>query len=85
VFFIVFVSKNFPDSNFVPPLIYAMLGSSKDVAVGTAAVISLLLASVISDEVSPTEKPELYMGLAMTAAFFAGVFQAAMGIFRYKL
>jgi len=69
-------------SNFVPPLIYAMLGSSKDVAVGTTAVISLLLASVISDEVSPTEKPELYIGLAMTAAFFAGVFQAALGIFR---
>eukprot|EP00253_Pinus_taeda_P004366 PITA_04366 len=69
-------------SSFVPPLIYAMLGSSKDLAVGTIAVVSLLLGSVIGDAVSPTEKPELYIGLAMTATFFAGVFQAALGIFR---
>jgi len=56
-------------SSFVPPLIYAMLGSSKDLAVGTIAVVSLLLASLISDEVSPTENPELYIALALTATF----------------
>lgn len=69
-------------ASFVPPLIYAMLGSSKDLAAGTIAVVSLLLGSVIGDTVSPTEKPELYIRLAMTATFFAGVFQAALGIFR---
>lgn len=69
-------------SSFVPPLIYAMLGSSKDLAVGTIAIVSLLLASVLGETVSPTENPELYIGLAMTATFFAGVFQAALGIFR---
>eukprot|EP00253_Pinus_taeda_P004367 PITA_04367 len=69
-------------SSFVPPLIYAMLGSSKDLAVGTIAVVSLLLGSVIGDAVSPTEKPELYIGLAITATFLVGVFQAALGIFR---
>lgn len=69
-------------ASFVPPLIYAMLGSSKDLAVGTIAVVSLLLGSVIGDEVSPTENSELYITLAITATFFAGVFQAALGIFR---
>jgi len=85
VFLIGFAFNFFSDSSFVPPLIYAMLGSSKDLAVGTIAVVSLLLASLISDEVSPTENPELYIALAMSATFFAGVFQAALGIFRYNL
>ncbi|KAH9290443.1 hypothetical protein KI387_034560 [Taxus chinensis] len=69
-------------SSFVPPLVYAMLGTSKDIAVGTVAVVSLLLASVLTDEVSPIHNPELYIQLALTATFFAGVFQAGLGIFR---
>ncbi|GLJ36251.1 hypothetical protein SUGI_0727770 [Cryptomeria japonica] len=69
-------------SSFVPPLVYAMLGTSKDIAVGTVAVVSLLLASMLGDEVSPTANPELYLQLALTATFFAGVFQASLGIFR---
>lgn len=69
-------------SSFVPPLIYAILGTSKDMAVGTVAVVSLLLASILTDEVSPTHNPELYMQLALSATFFAGVFQACLGIFR---
>lgn len=75
----------FTDSSFVPPLVYAMLGTSRDVAVGTVAVVSLLLASMLSDEVSPTTNPELYMQLALTATFLAGVFQATLGIFRLEL
>ena len=73
------------DSIFVASLIYAMLGSSKDLAVGTIAVVSLLLGSELGEAVSPTENSELYIGLALTTTFFAGVFQAALGIFRYKL
>ncbi|XP_057839869.2 sulfate transporter 3.1 [Cryptomeria japonica] len=69
-------------SSFVPPLIYAMLGTSKDMAVGTVAVVSLLLTSMLTDEVSPITNPALYMQLALTATFFAGVFQASLGIFR---
>nr|ABK26681.1 unknown [Picea sitchensis] len=69
-------------SSFVPPLIYAILGSSTDLAVGTIAVVSILLASMLSHEVSPIHNPELYVRLAMTATFFAGVFQASLGIFR---
>lgn len=69
-------------SSFVPPLVYAMMGSSRDLAVGTVAVASLLMASMLGKEVSATENPTLYLHLAFTATFFAGVFQAALGLLR---
>ncbi|KAB5537877.1 hypothetical protein DKX38_015410 [Salix brachista] len=69
-------------SSFVPPLVYAMLGSSKDLAVGTVAVASLLIASMLGKEVNPNENPKLYLQLALTATFFAGIFQAALGFLR---
>lgn len=69
-------------SSFVPPIIYVILGSSKDLAVGNAAVVSLILASKIGSEVSPEENPHLYMRLVFTATFFAGVFQASLGLLR---
>ncbi|KAK4357410.1 hypothetical protein RND71_023020 [Anisodus tanguticus] len=69
-------------SSFVPPLVYAVMGSSRDLAVGTVAVASLLIGSMLGDQVNPTENPTLYLHLALTATFFAGVFEAALGIFR---
>ncbi|WOL00354.1 putative sulfate transporter 3.5 [Canna indica] len=69
-------------SSFVPPMVYAIFGSSKNLAVGNVAAASLLLASIIGSEVSQQESPELYMYLFFTAAFFTGVFEAALGIFR---
>ncbi|KAF5741910.1 sulfate transporter 3.1-like isoform X1 [Tripterygium wilfordii] len=69
-------------SSFVPPLIYAMMGSSRDLAVGTVAVASLLTASMLGDEVSAKDNPTLYLHLAFTATFFAGVFQASLGLLR---
>lgn len=72
-------------SSFVPPLVYAMMGSSKDLAVGTVAVPSLLLASMLGKEVSATREPLLYLHLAFTATFFAGVFQLALGLLRLGL
>jgi len=69
-------------SSFVPPIVYVILGSSKDLAVGTVAVVSLILASKIGSEVSPEENPHLYMRLVFTATFFAGVFQASLGLLR---
>ena len=71
------------DSSFVPPLVYAMLGSSKDLAVGTVAVGSLLMAAMLSKEVSPTQNPKLYLQLAITSTFFAGVFQTSLGLLRW--
>ncbi|KAL9401466.1 hypothetical protein Peur_005315 [Populus x canadensis] len=69
-------------SSFVPPLVYAMLGSSRDLAVGTVAVASLLISSMLGKEVNPNENAKLYVQLALTATFFAGVFQAALGLLR---
>lgn len=70
------------DSSFVPPLVYAIMGSSKDLAVGTVAVASLLIASFLGQEVNYNENPKLYLHLAFTATFFAGVFQASLGLLR---
>ncbi|XP_059446677.1 sulfate transporter 3.1-like [Corylus avellana] len=69
-------------SSFVPPLVYAMLGSSKDLAVGTVAVVSLLISSMLGKEVNPNQNPTLYLQLALTSTFFAGVFQASLGLLR---
>ncbi|GMP99727.1 hypothetical protein CsSME_00047087 [Camellia sinensis var. sinensis] len=69
-------------SSFVPPLVYAVMGSSRDLAVGTVAVASLLTASMLGDEVNAKENPTLYLHLAFTATFFAGAFQASLGILR---
>uniref|UniRef100_A0A1D1Y9P6 Sulfate transporter 3.1 n=1 Tax=Anthurium amnicola TaxID=1678845 RepID=A0A1D1Y9P6_9ARAE len=69
-------------SSFVPPLVYAMMGSSRDLAVGTVAVASLLIASMLGKEVSPMQNPKLYLHMAFTTTFFAGVFQAALGFLR---
>lgn len=69
-------------SSFVPPLVYAIMGSSRDLAVGTVAVASLLTASMLGSEVNAAENPALYLHLAFTATLFAGVFQAALGIVR---
>ncbi|XP_007050523.2 PREDICTED: sulfate transporter 3.1 [Theobroma cacao] len=69
-------------SSFIPPLVYAMMGSSRDLAVGTVAVASLLTASMLGQEVNATENPKLYLHLAFTATFFAGLLQAALGLLR---
>ncbi|KAI6693292.1 hypothetical protein NL676_021002 [Syzygium grande] len=69
-------------SSFVPPLVYAMLGSSRDLAVGTVAVASLLIFSMLGKEVSPTERTKEYVQLVFTSTFFAGVFQASLGFLR---
>ncbi len=70
------------DSSFVPPLVYAVMGSSRELAVGTTAVASLLFAATLGKEAPPGEKPELYAALAFTATFFAGVLQAGLGVLR---
>ncbi|KAK7396386.1 hypothetical protein VNO78_17357 [Psophocarpus tetragonolobus] len=69
-------------SSFLPPLIYAMMGSSRDLAVGTVAVGSLLMASMLSRVVNFNDNPKLFLHLAFTATFFAGLLQASLGLFR---
>jgi len=72
------------DSSFEPPLIYAVLGSSREMSIGPVAVVSLLFGNMLRKEVDPTKQPELYLQLAFTATFFSGLFQAALGLFQYE-
>ena len=58
------------------------MGSSRDLAVGTVAVGSLLMGSMLGTVVNASEEPKLYLHLAFTATFVAGLFEAALGIFR---
>ncbi|XAR66978.1 hypothetical protein NMG60_11013380 [Bertholletia excelsa] len=69
-------------SSFIPPLVYAVFGSSKHLAVGTVAACSLLIGSTIGEKVSAADEPDLYLDLVFTATFITGLFQTAMGFLR---
>ncbi|OVA07001.1 STAS domain [Macleaya cordata] len=69
-------------TNVVPPLIYALMGSSKEIAIGPVAVVSLLLSSMIQKIVDPAVDPSTYRKLVFTVTFFAGTFQALFGLLR---
>ncbi|KAK2965406.1 hypothetical protein RJ640_001483 [Escallonia rubra] len=69
-------------SSFVPPLVYAVLGSSRDLAVGPVSIASLILGSMLREQVSPTKDPVLFLQLAFSSTFFAGLFQASLGFLR---
>uniref|UniRef100_A0A0D9VPU7 STAS domain-containing protein n=1 Tax=Leersia perrieri TaxID=77586 RepID=A0A0D9VPU7_9ORYZ len=56
-------------SSFVPPLVYAMMGSSRDLAVGTVAVASLLIGSMLSEQISPVDDPGLYLHVGFYRGF----------------
>ncbi|XP_058191902.1 sulfate transporter 1.3-like [Rhododendron vialii] len=68
-------------SSFVPPLVYAFMGSSRDIAIGPVAVVSLLLGTLLRNEIDPSNKDE-YRRLAFTATFFAGITQVTLGVLR---
>ncbi|KAH6768331.1 slufate transporter 2 [Perilla frutescens var. frutescens] len=44
-------------TSVVPPLIYAVMGSSREIAIGPVAVVSLLLSAMISKVVDPSADP----------------------------
>ncbi|EYU23026.1 hypothetical protein ABFS82_11G046000 [Erythranthe guttata] len=69
-------------SSFVPPLIYAIFGSSKHLAVGTVAACSLLIGETIGEKASATTQTELYVSLVFTTCFISGLLQSALGLLR---
>ncbi|KAK6151783.1 hypothetical protein DH2020_014418 [Rehmannia glutinosa] len=69
-------------SSFVPPLVYALFGSSKHLAVGTVAACSLLIAETIGEKASPTDNQELYVSLIFTATLISGLLQTLLGVLR---
>lgn len=58
------------------------MGSSRDIAIGPVAVVSLLIGSMLQDEIDP-KNAVAYRRLAFTATFFAGIAQMMLGIFRF--
>lgn len=70
------------DSSFVPPLIYAIFGDSKHLAVGTVAACSLIIADSIGTVASPEHEPALYLHLVFTATLVTGIFQTLLGFLR---
>ncbi|KAF7111337.1 hypothetical protein CFC21_111360 [Triticum aestivum] len=71
-------------SSFVPPLVYTLLGSSRDLAVGPTSITSLIMGSMLQKgvSVSPSAEPTLFLQLALTSTLFAGLLQASLGILR---
>ncbi|CAH2067776.1 unnamed protein product [Thlaspi arvense] len=69
-------------TSVVPPLIYSTMGSSRELAIGPVAVVSLLLSSMVRDLQDPVTDPIAYRKIIFTVTFFAGAFQAIFGLFR---
>lgn len=61
---------------------YAVLGSSRDLAVGPVSIASLIMGSMLRQEASPTKDKLLFLQLALSSTFFAGLFQASLGLLR---
>lgn len=59
------------------------MGSSRDIAIGPVAVVSLLLGSLVQNEVDYKTDADDYLRLMLTATFFAGVTQLTLGFLRY--
>ena len=64
----------------IPLVLYALFGTSRQLAVGPVAMVSLLTATGIG-ALNP-EGPEVYLLLAATLAFMVGATQFLMGAFR---
>jgi len=74
--------------SFMPVIIAALWGSSKQLATGPVAVVSLLTASAIIPLVgdpgamSPEQLVSTYAPLAIMLAFLVGAFQLFLGVFK---
>ncbi len=64
----------------MPQVVYAFLGTSRQLSVAPVAMDSLLVAAGVS--VIATEGTDAYIGFAILLAFFMGLFQLLLGLFR---
>ncbi|MEO9484615.1 MAG: solute carrier family 26 protein [Ekhidna sp.] len=67
-------------ASIVPQIIYAILGTSRQLSVAPVAMDSLLVAAGVS--VLATEGTETYVAFAIMLAFFMGAFQLLLGTLR---
>eukprot|EP00962_Isochrysis_galbana_P039088 scaffold13996_cov124-Isochrysis_galbana.AAC.1 len=81
-------------SGLLPLVVYSVTGTSRQLAVGPVAMVSLLVEVMLRDQLTPEECPkpegwsgaqqweycpEAYAELAFLAAFMVGLFQVRMG------
>ncbi|UJP64536.1 SulP family inorganic anion transporter [Mongoliitalea daihaiensis] len=64
----------------IPLILYAIFGTSRQLAVGPVAMVSLLTAAGIAT-LNPSS-PEQYLMLALSLAFLVGVIQFGMGVLK---
>ncbi|PIA38900.1 hypothetical protein AQUCO_02700236v1 [Aquilegia coerulea] len=67
-------------SGFVPIFVYAIFGSSRQLAIGPVALVSLLVSNVLGGIADSTE--ELYTELAILLALMVGILECVMGLLR---
>ncbi len=67
-------------ASLVPLIIYALFGTSRQLAVGPVAMVSLLVATGVTQLAEPGSAE--YIRLAILLALMVGVIQFAMGAFR---
>lgn len=65
--------------SFMPVMIAALWGSSRQLATGPVAVVSIMTATALAPVAT---SPEHYIALAMFMALLVGLFQLFLGIFR---
>ncbi|RRT37701.1 hypothetical protein GW17_00048564 [Ensete ventricosum] len=70
------------DSGFVPIFVYAVFGSSRQLAIGPVTLVSLLVSNVLGSIVDPSD--ELYTELAILLAFMVGVLECLLGLLRFR-
>ena len=70
-------------ASFLPPLIAALFGSSRQLATGPVAVVSLMTAASL--EPLATAGSEGYIAYAIMLALIVGIFQFSLGVFKLGL
>jgi len=70
-------------ASFLPPMIAAMFGSSRQLATGPVAIVSLMTAATL--EPLATAGSEAYVAYAIILALLVGLFQLALGVLRLGL
>ncbi|KAJ5391746.1 hypothetical protein N7509_007236 [Penicillium cosmopolitanum] len=66
-------------SSWLPTLIYAIMGTSKDVTAGPTAIMGLLTGEIVTDLVKTGYAAE---SVATAVAFWVGIYSLILGLFR---
>ena len=70
-------------ASFLPPMVAALFGSSRQLATGPVAVVSLMTAASL--EPLATAGSEGYIAYAIMLALIVGLFQLSLGVFKLGL